>query len=830
MKPECWQKVKEIFNKAADMEPAARKSFVAKASDGDEEVYVEVMSLLDSYQDSDKFLQPSRPLPCTIIDKTNLSTLSCGQMLGGRFRVLRFIGQGGMGEVYEAYDEWLNDRIAIKIIRPEASTEANVARFHQEVQLAHLVTHPNICRIFDLEQHACPELGRNIVYLTMEFLEGETLRDRLKRVCPLPTGEALAIIRQVAAGLAASHAAEVIHRDLKPSNVILAGHEPGALRAVVTDFGIARVARNNHSALTHPNEVVGTFDYMAPEQIEKRQITPAADIYSLGLIMYEMFTGKKPFQEDNGSGLARRTKHSPISPRTYLKEMDAGVESLILACLAVDPGQRIEASIIVRMVDEFRAAPGDKPSFMIHRDSWFQSSIAVLPFTNLGPHVEGDYFGDGLAEELIGTLNRIEGLRVLARSSTFRYRGSQIDVREVVRELNVDLVVEGAVRRSKDRLRVTVSLVSAAEGDLLWSDRYDRGMEDLFAIQEEIANSIASQLQMKVRAGQGPHFVQHRTQNIEAYNHFLKGRFFSNKRTPRNLKKAREHFTLSLEEDPHFAPALAGLADCCVIQGVYGTHPPQEVFSVAKEKVFEALTLNPHMAEAHCFAGCIQAVYDWKWKSAEVSFQRALELDPKHATTHHSYALYCLLPQGLFLKARSHLNLALDHDPLSLAINASVAVCSYFERRYDHAIRKCKEILDLDPNFGMAHFFLGQSYAQKGLYPEAVAAFEQAVILTERSAESLAWLGRTWALAGKPAKARALLKKLQSLARAKYVSPVLFAGILLALNETEAAVDHLQRACALRSADLVWIGVRPIFDRLRSESRFQKICKTVGLP
>jgi TolB-like protein/Tfp pilus assembly protein PilF len=835
MNADRWQKLKNIFDVAAEMEPALQEAYLAENCGSDEEMYSELKSLLKSYKEAPKFLQPSHPPDAGLTISDKPPTLSQGQIIGGRFRILSFVGGGGMGEVYEAFDQRLGDRIAMKIIRSAASSETDMARFHKEVQLARRVTHPNICRVFDLEQCACAELGSEIIFLTMEFLEGETLRERLRRACPVPVDEGLEVIRQIALGLAASHAADVIHRDLKPSNVILAtSGAPEIMRAVVTDFGVARLAdnirRSGPSAITGKNEIIGTLDYMAPEQIERGRITPATDIYALGLIMYEMLTGRKAFPGDTTTSLAHRIKGTLISPRTHMKELDIGLELLILNCLAVDPEQRTDdATLIVRMVDEFRGATAGESRVRARRPASAQASIAVLPFTNIGPDVEGEYFGDGLAEELIGALNRVDGLRVVARTSAFRYRDRKMDIREVARELNVNLAVEGTVRRSGNRLRVTVRLVNAANGYHLWSDRYDRGMEDVFAVQEEIANTIAAQLQMKLRAEQGPQFVQHRTQIIEAYNLFLKGRYFANKRTPRNLQKAREHFKMALQHDPQFAPALAAFADCCVIQGVYGMRPPQEVFPLAKETVFKALALGPQMAEAHCSAGCIQAIYDWDWISAERSFQRALELDPNYATAHHCYALYCLIPQGRFVKARAQIAFALGNDPLSLAINASVAVQSYFERRYDDAIRECTEILEMDPNFGMAYFFLGQAYEQKGLYPEAVAALEQAVTLTERSAEALAWLGRTWAMAGESGKAHAVLEELNCLALTQYISPVLFAELLLGLHETEAALDHLERAWASRATDLIWIEVRPAFDVLRSEPRFHEICKRIGL-
>jgi serine/threonine-protein kinase len=400
----------------------------------------------------------------------------------------------------------------------------------------------------------------------------------------------------------------------------------------------------------------------------------------------------------------------------------------------------------------------------------------------------------------------------------------------VARELNIEMAVEGAVRRAGKRLRVSVQLVNATEGYQLWSDQYDREMEDVFAVQEEIANIIADKLKMRLRNQQGSPIVQHRTQNIEAYHLFLKGRFHSNQRTPSGLRKAGEHFKLAVQLDSHFAPAWAALADSWVVQGVYGIRPPQEVFPLAKETAFRALAIEPQMADALCAAGCIQAIYDWEWAPAEQCFQRALEEDPNYAAAHHSYALYCLIPQGRFKEARSHIARALINDPLSLAINISVAVQLYFERRYDEAIRECNKVLEMDPNFGMAYFFLGQTYEQKGNYPEAVAALERAVTLTESSPEALAWLGRIYALSGEAGKARLLLNQLNAAAGDQYISSVLFAQLSLGLGEAETALDQLERACTLKAADLIWIGVRPVFDPLRSEPRFQNICRQLGLP
>lgn len=837
MNREQWEKAKDIFESAISLDQTLKAPYVLEACAGDEELLIEIRSLLAEYDRASSFLESkSSDKGIGNVSPDQRPVFVADQLLAERFQIVKFIGAGGMAEVYQAFDKRLEKFVALKVVRSHLLSDSAIERLKREVCLAQQITHPNVCRVFDLEQYISEEAGSQVTFLTMEFLEGETLRATLQRQAPVKLEVAWPIIFQIAEGLAALHAQGIVHRDLKPSNVVLVSGVENGTRAVVTDLGIAQVTGNNHRirfnisrSLTGKEQIVGTLDYMAPEQLTGDEITPATDVYAMGLMMYEMLVGKNPFAGPNPFATAcKRFKGPAACPIPSGCQIGPDLASLILSCLAVAPDDRpANGRVLAELLTQrpAKASQGLKDSVSVISPRF---SIAVLPFVSKDGDREDEYFSAGLTEELTLLLTKVEGLRVVAPGSVGHFQGSEFDIRRMVRGLKINALVTGTVRRSGDGLRVTAQIINA-KGECLWAERYDREMKDVFSMQEEIANSIAVQLQMKLRAGQASQLVQHRTQNIEAYNLFLKGRFFANRRTPSNLQKAREHFKLSLQRDPHFAPASAALADCCVVQGVYGIHPPQEVFPLAKEMVFRALALAPQMAEAHCSAGCIQAIYDWDWASAERSFQRALQLDPNYATAHHFYALYCLIPQGRFAQARTQIELALTNDPLSMVINASVAVQSYFERRYDDAIHKCKEILEMDPNFGMAHFFLGQAYEQKGLYSEAIAALEHAVALTEHSAEAMAWLGRTRALAGEAGQAHAMLKELNHLALTQYVSPVLLAELLLGLDEAEAALDHLERACALRAADLIWIKVRPAFDLLRAESRFHDACKRIGL-
>jgi serine/threonine-protein kinase len=829
-----WAKVKEILDAALELPPEARASYLTEICGSDAALHSEVKSLLESFEQAGAFLQSS----CSSASLSDLRSqeqpsFAPGQMVAGRFQILRFVAFGGMGEVYEAVDLGVNQRIALKIIRPDMLSEQTIARFRQEVSCARRITHPNVCRVFDLEQCPGPEWEREIFFLTMEFLDGETLRDRLNRQGRMTVAEALPIIGQVAQALAASHAAGVIHRDLKPSNVILSSPaiSNGTPRAVVTDFGVARAPDDLSShTLTGDGQMVGTTTYMAPEQAEGNLVSTATDIYALGLIMYEMLVGKKPFSEKTPfAGLIKRSKNPPVSPRAYVKEVGSHLESLILRCLAVEPAERIQdATELVKAIEELVSDPS-RIGEVVTSPPVSHLSLAVLPFINLGREPENEYFSDGLTQELMGALSKVEGLRVVAHNSSFRYRRTALEVQEIARQLKVSTLLEGTVRQSRNRLRVTVKLIDAAAGCHIWAERYDRRMEDIFVVQEEIANTIARELKMKLRS-EGYGFTKHKTGNREAHDFFLKGLYFSNKRTSSNLLRAAENFHRATELDPEFAPALAALANCYAAQGGYGNQPPSKAFSLAKENVQKALNLDAHQSEAHCTYGLIQALFDHDLQAAERSFLRALDLDPNCALAHQWYAIPCLLVQGRFQEARSQLQLAHELDPLSLLIKTTMGSELYFERRYDEAIQELLTVVEMEPTYGIAYYALGQVYEKKEAYSQAIDALQRAVELMEGSAQALAMLGRLHAIAGHASEAAALLADLERLAATRYVSPVHFACLFAGLKQTSLALDSLENALRSRSPEVVAVGVWPVFDSLRPESRFRTLCQTMGVP
>jgi serine/threonine-protein kinase len=456
-------------------------------------------------------------------------------------------------------------------------------------------------------------------------------------------------------------------------------------------------------------------------------------------------------------------------------------------------------------------------------------SIAVLPFVNLSADPENDYFCDGLAEELIGVLTRIEGLRVAAWNSAFRFQGKDVDIREAGQRLGVNAVLEGSLRKSANRIRVNAKLLRVIDGQTMWSDRYDSELADVFAIQEQIAEAIAQQLVARLGVGGKRPLPRQPTRNLEAWNLYLKGRHLWNRRGPADIQKALEYFQQAIAKDETYAAAHAGVADCYMISGIQGTRSSSEVFPLARLAANRALTEQANMAEALATLGCIEAAYDWNWPSAEQRFTRAIEADPAYGTAHHWYASNLLAPLGRFAEARQQVELACANDPLSPAIQIMAGLIAHYERKPQLAIREYQKVLETEPNFALAHCFLGQAYEQAGKFADAVRCQARAFELSPGSSEMEAALARAHAVAGERDTAEAMLKTLHERAAGRYISPVLLAQILLGLGREEDAIAELERALGVRATDLMWLKVRPVFDPIRSDARVQRIAAEIGL-
>jgi len=749
-------------------------------------------------------------------------------LIGGTFshyRILRKIGQGGRGEVFLAEDTILDRKVALKFLSSTTELRPDVrARFLMEAKCAASIDHPFICKVYETGEVD----GQG--FIALEFVEGQTLAEKLN-AGPLPFEEALTVAIQIAEGVAAAHERGLIHRDLKPNNIMICrtGH------VKVMDFGLAKqlIAQPAESdditsvagLQTLDGSLIGTPAYMSPEQIRGERADARADVFGMGLVYFHAFSGVHPFiKRTVQATMGAITYEGTPALSSFASKVPAQLSEIISRMLMKDAASRYPSACEVRddLIRFRNSSVGAVKAFS-------QSTVAILPFVDLSPDRDQEYFCDGLAEELIIALNNIEGLRVASRTSSFRFRGNNVDMREVRERLKVETVLEGSVRKAGDRVRVVVKLVSLETGYPLWSERYDRKFDDIFEIQDEIAQSIAEKLKLSTSSTNDSRSIGSSPENIRAYEFYLKGRYYWNKRTEENLKRSIDFFQRALAEDPHYTPALAGLAESYVTLGLYGALPPSDVMPAARESAEKALARNHDMPEALNALAATQAVYDWDWSSAERNFKRAINSNPSYAAAHQWYAINCLVPCGRFAEGRAAIQKASELEPLSLAVLATSGLVSYCQRDYDAAISEYMKALDLDPNFGIAHYFLGQAYLEKSLIDKAIAELEQSVVLTNRSPECVAMLGYAYAVAGNRSRAVELVSELEMRSIDRYVSPVQFAWMRLGLADHDKAFAELGRAYDLRAADLIWLRVRPVFDAIRSNSRFESLCKQLGL-
>jgi TolB-like protein/Tfp pilus assembly protein PilF/predicted Ser/Thr protein kinase len=740
--------------------------------------------------------------------------------LADRYRVERELGQGGMAVVYLAEDLKHHRFIALKVLRSALAASLEAERFLLEIEVAAALTHPHILPLYDSGEAA------GLVYYVMPYVEGPSLRQQLEGERRLPVSEALRIARQVVGALDYAHRRGLVHRDIKPENIMLYEGE-----ALVTDFGIALAVHSGHGArVTEEGIVIGTPLYMSPEQAVGDPVDARSDLYSMGCVLYEMLAGTPPYVGDSTMAITAQKLVDPVPPLAERREeISPHVEAALAKALACRAEDRFATAA------EFAAAlerpPGEVPGVTPRRGAAAAaSSIAVLPFANMSAEPDSEFFSDGIAEELTNALSRLEGLHVVARGSAFAFKGGQEDVREIGRRLGVSTVLEGSVRRSGSQVRVTAELVSAADGYRLWSERFDRQLDDVFAIQDEIAAAIAEVLQATL-LGAPKAYAQEpvKTGDPRAYEHYLRGRHLWNERTTSALERSVEEFQRALAIDPRHAPSYAGIADSYVILGVYSHRPQDEVMPKAKTAAEQALAIDASLAEAHTALACVRALHEWDWPAADALFRRAIAQNPQYATAHQWYAMNCLVPQGRFDEARLELGRALALDPLSLAVNTSVGLCDYYARNLASAKAALEKTVDLNQRFGAARYFLGHTLIAMGRYDEAITALERAVALQEGSAETTAALATAHALAHHHPEAEALLADLVRRSRETYVSPALLAQVHLGLADHATALEHLEDAAARRTADVVWLKIHPIYDPVRGHPRFRALLERTRL-
>lgn len=747
-----------------------------------------------------------------------------------RYRLLEEIGRGGMGVVYRARDGHLGRDVAVKVLGASTASDGSLRkRFRQEARALSLLNHPSISTVFDFDS------DDGLDFLVMELVEGQSLEERV-RGGPLAEAEVADIGAQVAAALAAAHEQGVIHRDLKPGNVIVTPKG----RVKLLDFGLAilcpgALASPDTRSIDETNRLIGTLAYMSPEQLLGREVDERSDLFSLGVLLFEMATGRRPFDAPLSTALTNQVLHQPApSLGTLGAKVTPSLEALIASLLEKDPKRRPESALAVEHALRTLHEPGASAVTRALRDlppptPGKIESLVVLPLENLSRDPEQEYFADGMTEALITNLAQIRALRVVSRTSAMQYKGVRRPLPEIARSLRVDAVVEGTVARVGNRVRITAQLIEAATDRHLWAHSYERDMSDVLALQGEVASHIAEEIKVQVSREESARMAPLHRVDPEAYEAYLRGRHHWNRRTDAEIRKGIEYFKQAIAKDPLYARAHAGLAYAYDTMGTYNFIPPAEAFAMAAPAAARALELDPSSSEAHTALGGVLFTYKWDWNGAEAELRRAIALDPNFPDAYHWYS-DLLSALGRSDEALASIRRAHALEPLSLTINMSIGVCLFYARRYDETIAQQKGTLEFDPTFAPALRNLGGAYEQKGLYEEAIETYGKAMALSPHDLSAKALLAHAYAVSGRREEGRRLLDELTAQSTGRYVSPYSLAAIHVGLGDTDRAFEYLEKAFELRDRGLAWIKVAPRLDPLRPDPRFSDIVRRMKLP
>ena len=798
--------------------------------------------------------------------------------LASRYRIVREAGQGGMATVYLAEDLKHARQVAIKVLRPELAVALGPQRFLREIQIAAVLTHPHILPLHDSGE------ADGFVYYVMPYVGGESLRDRLIRQHQLPIGEAVRIVQEVADGLAYAHRLGVVHRDIKPENILFMGEH-----AVVTDFGVATaIDAAGGDRITETGLALGTPVYMSPEQaMAQGDVDGRSDTYSLGCVLYEMLTGDPPFGGASPRAVLARKLSDPTPRLSTVREtVSPALEEAVRRALARIPADRFDTTaefasaaaegvgsaqpadrstgqtrrpggpvdvrrrvtwtflllagvlaaavggtVWFRKVGD-RGATTQSPAGTSARDAHQPTTIAVLPFENLGP-ADDEFFAAGMTDEITSRLGAVSGLGLVPSRAVQRYTRTNMTMREIGRELAIDYLLVGSVRwagadSGSRSVRITLELLRAQDERQLWASTYDREITDIFKAQGEIAEQVIRKLGVTLLEGERVRLSAQPTRNHEAYTLYLKGRYFWNKRTEADIQTALDYFQRAVDLDPGYSRAWVGIADAWIFRGWYSRLAPRETFPKAKSAAMRALEFDSTLAEAHASMAHILFEFDHDWTAAEREYRRAIELDPSYPNAHHWYGGF-LSAMGRHDEALQHALTARALDPLSPIIQTWVGLRHYFAGRYDDAIAEYQDAVELGRDFAPAHWHLGWAYEQTGRFKEGVSEAERALAIDGGNLVYLASLSHAYARAGMEGKARAALARLAQASRSRHISSYHAAVIHIALGDTNAGLDWLERAFDEQSPWIGYLGVDPRVDPVRSAPRFDDLLRKARL-
>lgn len=733
------------------------------------------------------------------------------------YQIEELLGVGMMSAVYKALDVRLNRSVVLKFLPPYPGT--NMVEKEQlifEAKTASALDHPNICTIYEIE-----EFGQQQVFIAMAYYPGETLREKIGRG-PLSLSLAFDIAAQVARGLAAAHGKGIVHRDIKPANLIVT---PEGLVKIL-DFGVAKL--EDASGYFKDDVIVGTPSYMSPEQAHGKTVNHLSDVWSLGIVFYQMLTGKLPFKYPIMRPLTEALDDLIKICAPAPDELPV-IQTIIEKTLVVDPAGRFQnISEMAHLL-----SPGTQTfAEPLHRDLTAAPpeplSIAVMPFKDKTPGNGHGMLCDVLTEEIINTLSRVKELRVVSRASCFQFKGKEIDVKHVGEVLRVGKILEGIVYKAGANLRILVELTNVVDSYAIWAGQYERPEEELFHLQSDIARTIVGSLKGELLKPVDSGVFRNPTPNNEAYNAYLQGRYHWNKRTISALKKSTRLFRQAIASDPNYALAYSGLADVYLVLGMYGACPPGWAMPRARQAAQKALENDARLIEPRISLACLKAVYNWDWQGAETAFRESIALAPNYAIAHHWFAINHLIPTQRFGEALQEVKYGLRSDPISLIINATVGVVLYYTRQYDLAIEHFRKTLEMDENFAMTHFFLGQVYAQKGEFNAALDEVHRALRLFGDSPNLFAGVGYAAAVSGKKDVAEKVINALKTTAQSEYVSPYYLAAIYAGMGDAENAFAWLDQAYRERAYQLLYVYVDPMMDPIRPDPRYANLLKKMN--